>query len=160
MARACATPRRPGPDPVRALPCVPAKAGTQSGLPLSREHNSAGFTLIEIMVALTVFSLAALALVRLEGATIRSTGMLDSTLLAQIVARNVAVEAVTDTVPPVAGKAECNEQNGGRDWHWVRDVRAIGDGQVMRVDVSVADRDGRVLGRLTMVRPPDAVAAR
>jgi len=120
--------------------------------------REAGFTLIEIMVALTVFSLAALALVRLEGATIRSTGMLDSTLLAQLVARNVAVEAVTDTVPPVAGKAEGNVQNGGRDWHWVREIRAIGDGQVMRIDVSVADRDGRVLGRLTVVRAPEAVA--
>ena len=129
------------------------KAGVTGGK--ARER---GFTLIEIMVALTVFSLAALALVRLEGATIRSTGILDSTLLAQVVARNVAIEAVTDTVPPVPGKAEGSVQNGGSDWHWMREIRAIGDGQVMRVDVSVADRDGRVLGRLAMVRPPEASA--
>ena len=50
----------------------------------------------EIMVALAVFSLAALALIRLEGQTIRSTGILSATLLAQTVARNVAIEAVTD----------------------------------------------------------------
>lgn len=112
-----------------------------------------GFTLIEIMVALAVLSLGALALIRLEGATIRSTGMLDSTLLAQTVARNVAIEAVTDAGAPTAGKAEGDERNGGRDWHWTREVRALGDGQVMRVDVSVADRDGRSLAQLTMVRP-------
>ncbi|MFW2852177.1 type II secretion system minor pseudopilin GspI [Sphingomonas sp. TX0543] len=121
----------------------------------SAEH---GFTLIEIMVALAVFSLAILALIRLEGATIRSTGTLDSTLLAQTVARNVAIDAVTDGRPPLAGRSEGNERNGGRDWHWVRDVRAIGDGQVMRIDVSVTDRDGRVIGRLMMVRP-EAIAA-
>ena len=116
----------------------------------SAEH---GFTLIEIMVALAVFSLAALALIRLEGATIRSTGALDSILLAQTVARNVAIGAITDARPPTAGRTEGNERNGGRDWHWTREARAIGDGQVMRVDVTVAGQDGRELARMTMVRP-------
>ena len=51
------------------------------------------------------------------------------------------------------------EQNGGRAWRWVRDVRAIGDGDVMRVDVAVADRDGAVLGRATMIRPPAQLAS-
>ncbi|MBB3473255.1 type II secretion system minor pseudopilin GspI [Sphingomonas sp. BK345] len=113
-----------------------------------------GFTLIEIMVALAVFSLAALALIRLEGQTIRSTGALSATLLAQAVARNVAIEAVTDAEPPVRGRSSGVEQNGGRAWTWVRQVQPLGDGDVMRVDVSVSDPGGAVLGRMTMVRPP------
>jgi general secretion pathway protein I len=113
-----------------------------------------GFTLIEIMVALAVFSLAALALIRLEGQTIRSTGILSATLLAQAVARNVAIEAVTDAEPPVRGRSSGVEQNGGRAWTWVREVQPLGDGDVMRIDVSVSDRGGAVLGRMTMVRPP------
>ncbi|MBW6529538.1 type II secretion system minor pseudopilin GspI [Sphingomonas citri] len=113
-----------------------------------------GFTLIEIMVALAVFSLAALALIRLEGQTIRSTGILSATLLAQAVARNVAIEAVTDAEPPVRGRSSGVEQNGGRAWTWVREVQPLGDGDVMRVDVSVSDSSGAVLGRMTMVRPP------
>lgn len=106
------------------------------------------------MVALAVFSLAALALLRLEGATIRSTGILQSTLLAQIVARNVAVEAVTDAQPPVNGRSSGVEQNGGRAWRWTRDVRPTGDSRVLRVDVAVMDERGAVIGRMTMVRPP------
>lgn len=106
------------------------------------------------MVALTVFSLAALALIRLEGQTIRSTGIVSATLLAQTVARNVAIEAVTDPQPPVRGRSAGVEQNGGRAWRWVRDVQPIGDGDVMRVDVAVSDASGAVLGRMTMVRPP------
>ncbi|MEH3099190.1 MAG: type II secretion system minor pseudopilin GspI [Sphingomonas adhaesiva] len=119
-----------------------------------RRRHSNGFTLIEIMVALAVFSLAALALIRLEGQTIRSTGILSATLLAQTVARNVAIEAVTDAQPPLRGRATGVEQNGGRAWTWTRNVSAIGDGDVMRIDVAVAGADGAVLGRMTMVRPP------
>ncbi|OYY69729.1 type II secretion system minor pseudopilin GspI [Sphingomonas sp. 28-63-12] len=114
-----------------------------------------GFTLIEMMVALAVFSLAALALIRLEGATIRSAGILDSTLLASMVAHNVAVETVTEAQPPVTGESRGLEDNGGRSWSWRRVATPIGDQGVMRIDVSVSDATGTVLGHLTMVRPPN-----
>lgn len=115
----------------------------------SRER---GFTLIEMMVALAVFSLAALALLRLEGATIRGAGIVDETLLAQTVARNVAIEALTDARPPTIGMARGVEQNGGRAWSWTRDVRPAGGGRVLTISVAVADAGGATLGRLTVVR--------
>ena len=79
----------------------------------SREQ---GFTLVEVMVALAVFSLAALALIRLEGATIRSTALLGDTIVAQMVARNVAIDAVTAARAPALGRSGGIEQNGGRAW--------------------------------------------
>jgi general secretion pathway protein I len=112
-----------------------------------------GFTLIEIMVALAVFSLAAMALVRLESATIRGASILDETLVAQMVARNVAIDAVTAAQPPTAGRVTGVETNGGQAWTWTRQVSALGGSSVLRIDVSVADRTGTQLGRLTMVRP-------
>ena len=112
-----------------------------------------GFTLIEIMVALAVFSLAAMALVRLESATIRGASILDETLVAQMVARNVAIDAVTSARPPTAGRVTGVEANGGQAWTWTRQVSALGGSRVLRIDVAVADRTGTQLGRLTMVRP-------
>lgn len=112
-----------------------------------------GFTLIEMMVALVVFSLAAMALIRLEGATIRGAGTLDSTLIAQMVARNVAIEAMTDAQPPAIGSANGVEQNGGRNWSWTRLTQPTGDARILRIDVAVADTAGTVQGRLTVVRP-------
>ncbi len=106
------------------------------------------------MVALTVFSLAALALIRLEGQTIRSTAAVRSTLMAQTVARNVAILAVTDATAPPRGRASGVEQNGGRAWRWTCEVQPLGDGDVLRVDVRVADAGGAVLGQMTMVRGP------
>lgn len=113
-----------------------------------------GFTLIEIMVALVVFGLAAMALIRLEGATIRSAGVLDRTMLAQTVARNVAIEAVTEAQAPASGATRGAEANGGVRWNWTRTVTPTGDPRIVRVDVAVADGTGQVLGRLSMVRPP------
>lgn len=115
---------------------------------------TSGFTLIEMMVALAVFSLAGLALIRLEGATIRSAGILDNTLMAQIVARNVAVEALTDPRAPTAGSIGGSEANGGRNWRWQRLAAPIGDQGAMRIDVSVTDPEGSTIGRLTVIRPP------
>ncbi|WP_267386751.1 type II secretion system minor pseudopilin GspI [Sphingomonas sp. GC_Shp_3] len=111
-----------------------------------------GFTLIEMMVALAVFALAALALIRLEGATIRGAGILDSALTGQIVARNVAIEAVTDAKPPTLGIATGTEQNDGKAWTWTRTVAATGDPRILRIDVAVRDVSGRAAGKLTMVR--------
>lgn len=113
-----------------------------------------GFTLVEVMVALAVFSLAALALIRLEGATIRSTALLSDTTIAQMVARNIAIDAVTAPGAPALGRSAGVEQNGGRAWRWTRNVSPTGDARILRIDVAVADPAGRALGRLTMIRPP------
>lgn len=115
-----------------------------------------GFTLIEMMVALAVFSLAALALIRLEGASFRGAATVDRSLLAGIVARNVAVDALTSAKPPALGTAQGDEINGSRNWRWTRTVSPVGDGnRVFRVDVTVADAAG-VAGKLTVLRdnPP------
>ena len=115
-----------------------------------------GFTLIEVMVALAVFSLAAMALMRLQGATIRGAATLDATLAAQMVARTVAVEAVSEAQPPALGRSDGRSANGGRDWSWTRVVSSTGDARIVRIDVTVADRSGQVLARTTMVRPASA----
>ena len=114
-----------------------------------------GFTLIEIMVALAVFSLAVLALLRLESATLRGARVLDDSLIAGIVARNVANDAVTEARPPVAGRTSGSEVDAGRTWNWVRRVTPTGNSSVVRIDVAVSNRAGQVVGRTTAIRPPD-----
>lgn len=121
-----------------------------------RRSAQQGFTLIEMMVALAVFSLAALALIRLEGASFRGAATVDRSLLAGIVARNVAVDALTSAKPPTLGTAQGEEANGGRNWRWARTVSPVGDGnRVLRIDVTVTDGSGTA-GRLTVLRddPP------
>ncbi len=125
---------------------------------MARTCRSAGFTLIEIMVALAVFSLAAMALIRLESATVRGATILDDTLIARMVASNVAIEAVTDAVAPAPGRTGGSEVNGGRPWIWTRQVQPLGNAGVVRIDVAVASPAGAVLGRITMIRSPPPAA--
>jgi general secretion pathway protein I len=113
-----------------------------------REH---GFTLLEMLVALAVFSLAALALLRLEGATVRQTGELNERMLAQLVARNLAAETLTDPAPPPLGTSAGETVNGGRSWRWQRVTSRTPDQQLVRVDISVAT--SRAPSTLTIVRP-------
>jgi general secretion pathway protein I len=116
------------------------------------ERREAGFTLIEIMVALAVFSLAVLALLRVETLTVRGAATVDTVMLARIVAGNVAAEAVTDARAPAIGRATGTEANGGRRWRWQRDVAGTPDPSVVRIDVAVADERGTIQARTVAVR--------
>ncbi|WP_419808832.1 type II secretion system minor pseudopilin GspI [Sphingomonas sp.] len=115
-----------------------------------------GFTLIEILVALAVFSLAALALIRLESASVRGIVTVDRTMVATMVARTIALEAVTDAQVPTLGRGAGTEVNGGQTWRWTRLVVPTGDPRIVRVEVAVAAPNGQVVGQATMVRPPTA----
>lgn len=105
-----------------------------------------------MMVALAVFSLAALALLRLQGATVSSTAVIETRALGQIVANNLAVEALTDAVPPPLGKSEGAVENGGRQWRWTRITKRTADVRIVRIDIGVVDEFGRPGGALSLAR--------
>jgi len=111
-----------------------------------------GFTLIELLVALAIFSLAAIALLRLQGVTLASTAVLEDRLIGQIVARNVGVLALTDPEPPPLGRIEGEEANGKCVWHWTRTVTHTPEPGIQRIDISVRDDKGQPAGALTLFR--------
>lgn len=99
----------------------------------------AGFTLLEMLVALAVFSLSVLALLNLSGEHARAAVEIESRALASVVAENRAVEGLTATDPPALGVAEGEEVAGGRTWRWRREVTATEDADVRRIDVKVGE---------------------
>ena len=101
-----------------------------------------GFTLIEVLVALAVFSLAALTLLRLEGATMTNARMLEVRTAAEIVARNRAVEVLTDPLAPSIGTVSGSETQAGQVWAWVRTVRRMPDAGLVEVAIHVASPFG------------------
>ena len=105
-------------------------------------RGEAGFTLIEMLVALAIFSLAALALLRLGGATATNSARLHDQALAQIVARNLAVTAISDPEPPPFGTLAGEMVNGGRRWTWVRTTVRSPEARIQQIEIRVSDPQG------------------
>jgi general secretion pathway protein I len=105
-----------------------------------------------MLVALAIFSLAALALLRLEGATVKNTGLLQEQAVAQLVARNLAVEAITDPVAPAYGLERGQAVNGGRRWQWVRQTGRSPEPRIQMITILVLSEAGRESARLTIFR--------
>lgn len=112
-----------------------------------------GFTLLEMMVALAVFGLAALALARLQAYSLRSAGDVETHSIARIVAHNVAAEALTDPSPPPLGNRRGTSENGGRLWPWTMSVQRTADARIVRMDIAVRGSDGGSPVLLSVARP-------
>lgn len=106
------------------------------------DPSEQGFTLVEMLVALAIFSLAALALLRLEGATLANTTRLDEQAIAHIVARNIAVETMTNPRAPALGEERGETVNGGRRWTWKRVTALSPEPRVQMITVSVEGAAG------------------
>jgi general secretion pathway protein I len=118
----------------------------------SADRRDAGFTLIEMLVALAVFSLAALALLRLQGATVSNTVRIEEQAMAQIVARNIAVETLTDPLAPALGQTSGQVTNGGRSWSWTRATGLSPEPRIQQIAISVRSQRGPEAATLTIFR--------
>ena len=115
------------------------KRGFGSFSAVPAEH---GFTLIEMLVALAIFSLAALALLRLGGATATNSASLADQAIAQTVARNLAVETLTDPQPPAFGASQGDAVNAGRRWRWTRTVSRSPEARIQQIEIFVQPEAG------------------
>jgi general secretion pathway protein I len=120
---------------------------------LIKDQQQSGFTLIEMLVALAVFSLAALALVKLDSSTIRASAKVEEHLLARITLNNLAAEALTDPGAPPLGLIRGEVVNAGQRWFWTRSAERgdVGAGLV-RIDLTISNDSGQTLATQTLVK--------
>lgn len=105
-----------------------------------------------MLVALTIFSIAGIALVRLQAVSARTSADLRSRTLTQIVARNLMVERLTDPQAPSRGGSEGTVENAGRQWRWVQNVEEGDEGRLLIVTVRVDGGPGQSPAVLTFGR--------
>lgn len=111
-----------------------------------------GFTLIEMLVALAVFSIAALALIRLSGYAITTTADLDARSIANLVVRNEAALAATDPGPIVRGPTTTTVTNAGRSFVVRRTVTPTADQRLVRIDLFAVEQGSVTRAGMTMVK--------
>lgn len=118
-----------------------------------RHVSDAGFSLVEMVVALAVFSLAVLGLLNLAGENTRTAIVIEERVLAGVVADNRAVEAMTLEVPELAGATSGTETAGDRIWRWTREISPTDDDAIVRIDIIVMpETEDRIAAEASLFR--------
>jgi len=121
----------------------------------------AGFTLVEVLVALAIVSIALLAALRAAGQGTNNAGELRAHMLAGWMAENLIAEhhARGDWLP--LGIRDGAGHQGGAEFAWREEVVATPNAAFRRVEVRVfaAADESRSLARLTgfVVQPPRSI---
>ncbi|MCD7098947.1 type II secretion system minor pseudopilin GspI [Stenotrophomonas sp. MMGLT7] len=113
---------------------------------------STGFSLIELLVALAIFALVVVGLLNLAGESTRTAVHVERSVLAGIVADNLAAEAALAEASALAAPAQGSERLGERDWRWRRETAASGNDGLLRIDIEVTGDDGAVAANATVLR--------
>lgn len=123
-----------------------------------RRAKHSGFTLIEVLVALAIISIALLASLRVAGGTTNNVGELRARLLANWVAENVLAEqrALGTWLP--LGMQRGIQRQASMEFTWREDITTTPNARFRRVDIRVflAPEETHALVHLVgfMVQPP------
>lgn len=123
-----------------------------------RDARRDGFTLVEVLVALAIISIALLAALRVAGGSTSSVGELRARLLAGWVAEDLLAEQRARGDWPSLGILRGTQRQGGVDFVWREEVIATPNAAFRRVDTRVfaTSEEAHALAHLTgfVVRPP------
>ena len=121
-------------------------------------YRNAGFTLIEILVALAVIAIAVAAVVAAVSGNVKNEAYIQDRTLAHWVAMNKVAELQVTKAWPAPVTQHGESLLASQEWSWQTKVSTTDDADVLRLDVDVyADKDQKE-SLATMVaylsRPP------
>ena len=117
----------------------------------TRRATAAGFTLIEVMVALAIVAIALAAGSRAASSVVGTSQRLNEVVLAQWCADNQLTEMRLQDAWPAVGKATFNCTQMGRNFKGTLKVQPTPNPSFRRVDASVANEDGREMLTISTV---------
>jgi general secretion pathway protein I len=104
-----------------------------------RRPADAGFSLLEVVVAIAVFSLGALATLNVLGQSGRNAEADEARVIAGVIAENRIAEAMAMSRPPAMGATRGTERALARSWDWDMQVGPSPDPRIVRIDVRVRE---------------------
>jgi general secretion pathway protein I len=121
--------------------------------PAHKPQPHRGFTLVEVLVALSILSIAVLGLMSALRESVINTAAVRDRQLAQIVAENVMVETMGAPSAPQKGSDAGQTLLGRQQWMWARKISTTSDPAIVRIEISVkAGEGGAELAQVTAFR--------
>lgn len=102
-----------------------------------KRGRTRGFTLLEVLVALAVFAVAAVAMMRVNQSQLTLSGQLEEKTLAHWVALNQITEMQVRQEWPEIGEEKTKVSMAGRDWQIVVRTQATAVTSMKRLEVTV-----------------------
>lgn len=123
---------------------------------IGRRHRGAGFTLLEVLVALAIIAIALTALIKGLAMNAANTAYLRDRTFTQWVAMNVVAEERLKNDASASKQASGSERLGGHEWFWRYRLADTLDAGIKRMEVEVRaeeDGDAPVITRLVAFLP-------
>ncbi|MCH1930466.1 type II secretion system minor pseudopilin GspI [Shewanella sp. A25] len=110
-----------------------------------------GMTLLEVIVALAVFAIAAVSITKSLSEQMANMPILEARTLAQWVADNQMVDTRLEAQTPPFGKKEGRVELAGKEWYWRREVVKTSDDnfRMIRISVSEDERYQRIAAQVS-----------
>ncbi|HBX55186.1 MAG TPA: type II secretion system protein GspI, partial [Pseudomonas sp.] len=89
--------------------------------------RSAGFTLLEVLVALAIFALVAASVLTASARSLQTAARLEDKTLAMWIADNRLTELQLADTPPGDGRDQGELEFAGRRWQWQSEIQATSE---------------------------------
>ncbi|GIU25701.1 MULTISPECIES: type II secretion system minor pseudopilin GspI [unclassified Shewanella] len=118
---------------------------------MTRPRKQSGMTLLEVIVALAVFSIAAVSITKSLGEQIANMPILEERTMAQWVAHNQMVDARLEPKFPELGRKDGQVELANKDWYWRKEVIKTTDDNFRMIRISISDdeRFSRVIAEVS-----------
>lgn len=121
----------------RFMFAVSAAVERHQGIRRGPRREIAGFTLIEVLVALVVVGLGMLAVIQTVSQTANTSFYMREKTLAHWVAMNKLTEVRLQPNPPPIDKSSDEVEMAGRDWRWTMEVTQTPIESIRRIEIRV-----------------------
>ncbi|MFZ0256998.1 MAG: type II secretion system minor pseudopilin GspI [Gammaproteobacteria bacterium] len=113
-------------------------------------QRACGFTLLEVLTAMTVLAIALGAAIKAVGDGARNTAHIEEQTLAHWLALNKIAEQRLSAAVPSVGTQSGSTQFAGQDWHWTTMLSATPDAATRRLQIEIRRPPGE--GRPVITR--------